>query len=103
MAEERFPSTPTPGLTPTTTNPSPEEKKEEEKKEKVRIIDITRVPSADPKRLGKFDIVIVYMTEDGRTYMVSVPEEEFSEEKLPEIIKADIEKRRRLIGKEIVI
>ncbi len=99
---------PTFGLSPEIgASPTPEEKKETIK---VTILDVTRVPSMSPERIGKFDLVIVYQTPDGRTLMISVPEEEVITEegeinwdKLKEIIKKDIEKRRKLVGKSLEI
>jgi len=100
MVEETFGITGGLGET-TTLAEATEEKKTLGKK--VRIIDYVKIPSADPSRIGKFDVVIVYMTEEGRTYMVSVPEEEFSEDRIADIIRKDLEKRARLIGKEITV
>jgi len=89
----------------TTTNPTPEEKKTE-----VTILDVTKIPSSSPDRIGKFDVVIVYQTPDGKTYMVSVPEEEvlteegkYDEKKIAEIIRKELKKKAELIGKKIVV
>jgi len=89
------------------TSTNPEEKKEEIE---VTVLDITRVPSADPTRIGKFDVVVVYQTPDGKTYMVSIPEEEvlteegkYDEKKIAELIRKDIERKAKLIGKKLKV
>ena len=74
----------------------------------VRIIDQTIIPSPDPKRLGKKDLVITYQDEALRTRVVIIPYEELegkSDEEQWKIIVEAIRKqeaeRRKFIGREI--
>jgi len=74
----------------------------------VRIIDQTLIPSPDPKRLGKKDLIITYQDEAMRTRVVVIPYEELegkSDEEQWEIIQKYIrkaeEERRKFIGREI--
>jgi len=83
--------------------PKTEEQPKEEKKYKVTVLDLLEIPSSVPERIGKFDVIIIYRTEDGKVYSFSVPKEEFSEEKLPELIREDLERRLKIIGKTYVV
>jgi len=74
----------------------------------VRIIDQTLIPSPDPKRLGKKDLIITYQDEAMRTRVVTIPYEELegkSDEEQWAIIQNYIRKaeaeRRKFIGREI--
>lgn len=76
--------------------------------ESVRIIDQTILPSPDPKRLGKKDLIITYQDSALRTRVVTIPYEEIegkSDEEQWAIIQEYIRKaeaeRRKFIGREI--
>ena len=71
--------------------------------EEISIIDTRRVPSATPERIGRMDVFITYQTADMRTYMIMVPGEEFTEEKVRELIRKDLEERAQWTGKKISI
>jgi len=74
-----------------------------QEKIKVKILDIRDVPSTEPDRLGKLDRLVTYQVGPGQVYMIRIPLEEFSEERLKEEIKKDLEERKRWVGKEIEI
>jgi len=75
-----------------------------------KIVDISKVPSAEPGRAGKYDLIVTYQDPAGRVRIVTIPYEEW-EGKSPEeqeailrkYIKAQEEERLRFIGKEITI
>jgi len=74
------------------------------------IIDITKVPSAEPGRAGKYDLIVTYQDVAGRMRIVTIPYEEYegkSVEEQEEIIRKYIriqeEERLRFIGKQIKI
>ena len=76
--------------------------------ETVKIIDQTIIPSADPKRLGKKDLIVTYQDSALRTRVVVIPYEELegkSDEEQWEIIQKYIRaaeaERRKFIGREI--
>ncbi|MBA7539556.1 hypothetical protein ES705_31836 [subsurface metagenome] len=71
--------------------------------QKVRIIHMTDMPSGAPERVGKLDRYITYQLDAMRTYILIVAKEEYREEDLPRLIKADLEEKERLIGKELEI
>jgi len=77
---------------------------------RVRIIDRVRIPSPEPGRVGKYDELITYQDEAMRTYVLSIPAEDLEgkteEEQLAiitERIRAQIQERRRWVGREIQI
>lgn len=71
--------------------------------QKVRIVHMTDMPSGAPERVGKLDRYITYQLDAMRTYILIVAKEEYREEDLPRLIKADLEEKERLIGKELEI
>lgn len=70
---------------------------------KVKILDVRDYPSTDPARVGKFDTIATYQVDAFKTYIITMPKEEFSETKLREKIAADLKEREAWIGKEIEI
>jgi len=71
--------------------------------QKIKIIDVRDFPSTDPKRVGKLDRVVTYQIDPFHTYIITIPKEEFSEERLKAEIRKQIEEREKLVGKEIEI
>jgi len=67
---------------------------------KFKIFDVRRVPSAEPDRIGKYDQLVMYELDPMRRYIVRVPEEEFSEERMKQAVKEDMAERARYTGKE---
>jgi len=77
---------------------------------RFKIIDLAKVPSAEPGRAGKYDLIVTYQDAAGRVRIVTLPYEEFegkTEEEQAEILKkyvrAQEEERLRFVGKEITI
>jgi len=69
----------------------------------VKILDTRRIPSGAPERVGQFDVIITYQIDPLRTYIITLPEEEATEEKIKEAIRKDIEERGKWIGRELEI
>lgn len=67
---------------------------------KIKIFDVRKVPSAEPDRVGKYDQLVMYELDPMRRYMVRIPEEEFTEEKMKQAIKEDMAERAKYTGKE---
>ena len=67
---------------------------------KFKVFDIRKVPSAEPTRIGKYDQLVMYELDPMRRYIVRIPEEEFTEAKMLEAIKADMAERAQYSGKE---
>ena len=70
---------------------------------KFTVFDIRRVPSAEPERMGKWDSLVMYELDAMRRYIVRIPEEEFSDERMIQAVKKDIEERAKYAGREYEI
>jgi len=70
---------------------------------KFKIFDIRRVPSAEPDRIGKYDQLVMYELDAMRRYIVRIPEEDYTEEKMIEAVKKDMATRAAVVGKEYEI
>ena len=80
----------------------------EETARSFKIVDMSKVPSAEAGRAGKYDLIVTYQDSAGRVRVVTIPYEEFSgksEEEQTEILRkyihAQEEERLKFIGKEI--
>jgi len=71
--------------------------------QKVKILDVRVVPSVEPGRIGKIDVLITYQVDPTHIYMVRLPKEEFTDEKVREAIKKDLEEKRKWVGKELAV
>jgi len=67
----------------------------------ITIIDVREIPSADPTRIGKLDVIVTYSVDAFRTYMTVIPKEEFEEKTLINRIKVEMAEREKWIGKKI--
>ena len=70
---------------------------------KFKIFDVRRVPSAEPDRVGKYDMLVMYELDPMRRYIVRVPEEEFNEDRMKHAVKEDMAQRELWTGKEYEI
>ena len=77
---------------------------------RIKIVDMFEIPSAEPNRLGKYDVIITYQDEAMRARTITIPREELegksSEERLRVIanaIKAKEQERLAIVGKEILV
>ena len=61
-----------------------------------KIVDRRRVPSVDPDRLGKFDLMIVYERPGGGRDLLILPEDEVSAMAVKEAIRKAEEKLKEL-------
>jgi len=70
--------------------------------EEVEIIDFRKVPSTDPERLGKLDVLILYRYA-GRIYTLRIPEERFNEEELMKVLGEEIKKMKQWLGRKLKV
>jgi len=77
---------------------------------RVKIIDVTKIPSVEKDRIGKYDVIVTYQDANGRVRMVTIPAEELegkSEDEQFAIIQNYIRRneafRKALLGREITI
>ena len=75
---------------------------------RYKIVDLSKIPSAEPERAGKYDLIVTYQDTAGRVRIVTVPYEEFagkSEEEqealLRKYIGVEEAERLKFIGREI--
>jgi len=66
-----------------------------------QIVDVRKLPSPDPQRLGKEDAIVVYALDPTHHYTVRIPAEELSEETIRQAVRRDIEERSKWLGKTI--
>jgi len=69
----------------------------------IEIIEAVDIFSAEPARIGKKDSLITYTVNKVRTYMITVPSEEATEDRILEEIRKSEEARGRLIGKKFEV
>jgi muramidase (phage lysozyme) len=77
---------------------------------RFKIVDLSKVPSAEAGRAGRYDLIVTYQDAAGRMRIVTIPYEEFEgktdEEQdavLREYIRTQEEERLRFIGRELTI
>lgn len=70
---------------------------------KFKIFDVRRVPSGEPERIGKFDQLVMYELDPMRRYIVRIPEDEFTEERMLKAVQEDMQARAQFTGKEYEI
>jgi len=71
--------------------------------QKVKVLDVRDVPSTEPGRIGKIDVLVTYQLDPTHIYMVRIPKEEFTDEKVREVIRRDVEEKRKWVGKELTL
>lgn len=69
----------------------------------ITIVDMRKLPAGDPKRIGKYDMAVVYRVDTGEQYFTTIPAEEFTEDKLKAQVKIETEERGKLLGKKLTI
>jgi len=75
-----------------------------------KIVDLSKVPSAEAGRAGKYDLIVTYQDSAGRVRIVTIPYEEFADKSpeeqeaiLRKYIRTQEEERLRFIGRELTI
>jgi len=69
-------------------------------KVKFKVRDVRKVMSADPKRLGRWDRLVVFEAAGGVIDTVTIPDEEFNEETLRKAVAEALEERAGWLGRE---
>ena len=69
----------------------------------VKIMDTRKIPSGRPARVGKFDVIVTYQIDPMHTFIVTVPEEEATEDNIKKAIKKDMDERGKWGGRELEI
>jgi len=71
--------------------------------QRVRVLDVRDVPSTEPGRIGKIDVLVTYQLDPTHIYMVRIPKDEFTDEKVREVIRRDVEEKSQWVGKELAL
>ena len=69
--------------------------------ETFTVVDVRRMPSPNPQRMGKYDQMVVYELGPGQRFVLSLPAEGFTEETLRAAVKADLAERGKWLNREI--
>jgi hypothetical protein len=77
---------------------------------RFKVIDLVKVPSMEPTRVGKFDLMISYQDATGRVRMITIPYEDWEkqtdmgkEELIKKAIMQEESERLKYIGKEFTV
>ena len=69
----------------------------------AKILDYRKIPSSDPKRMGKYDRMFVVEPEAGVRLVIKVPDEDFTDAKLVDAIRAELVERGTQVNRSIEI
>jgi len=69
--------------------------------ESVRILDMRKLPSPDPARLGRDDMIVIYEHGAGQRSSVRLPAEALTEEAVKAAVTRDMEERGKWLGKTL--
>jgi hypothetical protein len=69
----------------------------------IEIIATVDIPSTDPKRTGKIDVLVTYRIGAFQSGMVMVPKEEANEARIKAAIKADVEAKAKFVGMKFTV
>jgi len=64
-----------------------------------KVIDIRRLPATDPKRMGRWDKVVIYELDDAQRHTVLVPEENLTDQVVIAAVRSDIKERGAWLGR----
>jgi hypothetical protein len=67
----------------------------------AEIVSYLDIPSSDPTRLGKTDVMITYRIDPLHTFSITMPKEAADEDTIRKAIQADWDKRKHIIGAKI--
>lgn len=69
----------------------------------IEIIEAVQIFSPEPARVGKKDTLVTYTVDKRRTYMITLPSEEATEDRITEAIRKTETDRGKLIGKKFEV
>lgn len=69
----------------------------------VEILNVRKMPSGDPQRIGRLDMMVSYRIGTGPANITYYPAEEHSEERMKQAIKENEEQQANLVGKKFNI
>lgn len=66
-----------------------------------QVVDMRRLPSAQPGRLGKHDRLVIWQIDPQTRGVVTVPDETFSEAALQAAVRKDVTERKKWVGRRL--
>jgi hypothetical protein len=70
---------------------------------KFKVVDVRRLPSADPRRMGKYDRLVMLELGPNLRDTVTVADEEFTEAKVKTAVEALMKERGAWVGREFEV
>jgi hypothetical protein len=70
---------------------------------KVTVVSTIDLPSSDPARLGKMDLLVTYRVDALHTFTVKIPAENMTPQKFDAAIKSDYAERKVYINRQISV
>jgi hypothetical protein len=71
--------------------------------DKFKVIDVRRVPSVVPARLGKLDYLVTYQLDPMRVYMVTISQDKLTDEIITNAVREDLKAMQQFTGKEFTL
>ena len=69
----------------------------------AEIVSVLDIPSPEPTRLGKTDVMITYRVDPLHSFSIRIPKEDSSDEKIKKAIQADWDTRKKIIGAKFTL
>lgn len=69
----------------------------------IKILEVRKILSADPARIGKMDTIVVYNVDGTRVHFVMVPKDTPTEADILEAIKKEEKARSAIVGKSFKV
>jgi len=69
----------------------------------AEVVSVLDIPSPDPTRLGKTDVMITYRVDPLHSFTIRMPKEEATAAKIKAAIQADWNTRKEIIGAKFTL
>jgi hypothetical protein len=69
----------------------------------AEIVSVLDVPSPDPMRLGKWDVMVTYRIDPLHSFSIRIPKEKSSKADIEAAVRADWATRKEVIGARITL
>jgi len=69
----------------------------------AEIVSVLDIPSPDPTRLGKTDVMVTYRVDPLHSFTIRIPKEEATTVKIKAAVQADWNTRKELIGAKFTL
>jgi hypothetical protein len=69
----------------------------------AEIVSVLDIPSPDPTRLGKVDVMITYRVDPLHSFTLRIPKEDATPAKIKAAVQEDWNKRKEIIGAKFTL